>query len=154
MTCLPRKNFFWPKVSTRPEVSSGVINNTCVPSFSSVMGHFFPKHQCGGTPRHCLPEPTPPGPGLPVCCSPSAAPGGSPAQRGQAGGGPPGSAVSHQSLPGKAAPAGFYPRGCCQPHGSTATYLAPAKLGACWPPGLGGSNAVCQEEEPGQPYPT
>ena len=65
------------------------------------MGHFFPKHQCWSAPRHRLPEPTPPEPGLPVSCGQSRAPGGGPAQRGQAGGGSPGGAVAHQGLPGK-----------------------------------------------------
>lgn len=81
-------------------VSSGV---THVSLLSLVMGHFFPKHQCWGTPRHRLPEPTSPEPGCPVYYGPSTAPGGRPAQCGQAGGGPPGGAVSHQGLPGKAA---------------------------------------------------
>lgn len=75
-----------------------------VPSLFLVMGHFFPKHQCWSAAGHRLPEPAPPEPGLPVCHGASTAPGGRPAQRGQAGGGPPGSAVSHQSLPGKAHP--------------------------------------------------
>ena len=39
--------------------------------------------------------------GLCASCGQSRAPGGGPAQRGQAGGGSPGGAVAHQGLPGK-----------------------------------------------------
>lgn len=100
VTCLPRTLL---KMSPTFWVSHGVMR---VPSLSLVVGHFFPKHQCRSAARHRLPEPAPPEPGLPVCHGTSTAPGGRTAQRGQAGGGPLGSAVSHQSLPGKAAPAG------------------------------------------------
>lgn len=93
------------------------------------MGHFFPKHQCRSAPGHRLPEPAPPEPRLPVGSGQSAAPGGSPAQRGQAGGGSPGGAVSHQGLPGKGVAADPPPA-----EGMLSRNLSPTKHSAPLPP--------------------